>query len=398
MSNTMTQTDAADPLAGYKDGKRYFWPLAAVWVMSPVIGIYLAQVSGIQSLTWLTFLVWFLVLPSMDWLLGEDGSNPPEGAIQALETDRYYRFLTYMTVPLHYVTLAVGAWAVATLGFHWTAYVGTALSVGIINGLAINTGHELGHKKSRFEKNMAKVCLAVTGYGHFLTEHNKGHHKDVATPEDPASARMGESIYRFALREVPGAWRRAWDTEKVRLQRQGKGAWSLDNEMLQPLAITVFVYGGLLAAFGLIVAPFLLISMAYGYWFLTNANYIEHYGLLRQKQPDGRYERCQPAHSWNSNHLMSNLVLFHLQRHSDHHAWPTRRYQSLRDFDDIPTLPSGYPGMYGLAMIPPLWRAVMDRRVLAAYDRDVTKANIDPAKREQYLRRYSDYDGESVSA
>ncbi|MEQ9738165.1 MAG: fatty acid desaturase, partial [Algiphilus sp.] len=124
-------------------------------------------------------------------------------------------------------------------------------------------------------------------------------------------------------------------------------------------------------------------------WFLTMANYVEHYGLLRQKQDDGRYERCRPEHSWNTNHTMSNLVLFHLQRHSDHHAYPTRSYQSLRHFEDLPTLPSGYPGMFTLAMFPPLWRAVMDPRVLELYDQDIHRVNLDPKQRDSILRRYA---------
>lgn len=377
----------------YKDNKRYFWLLSPVWVLVPALSVYLTYATGIEWFVWATVGIWYFGLPVMDALLGSDPNNPPPEAIERLEKERYYRYLTYITVPLHYLTLIVGVWAVASLEMSWFAYLGLALSVGIINGLAINTGHELGHKKSRLERNLAKICLAVVGYGHFMTEHNKGHHKDVATPEDPASARLGESIYRFALREIPGAVGRAWNTEKQRLERKGESVWSVNNEVLQPLAITIVLYGALIAFFGPVAVPFLLISMAMGYWFLTSANYIEHYGLLRQKQEDGRYERCKPHHSWNSNHIMSNLVLFHLQRHSDHHAWPTRRYQALRNFDDVPTLPSGYPGMYALALIPPLWRAVMDHRVLDLYGRDVTQANIDPAKREKLLRRYSDYDG-----
>lgn len=391
MSSVMPN-DASRAAADYRDKKRYFWPLSAVWVLTPVFSVMLAQASGLHLFTWATVILWYLAIPVVDLLLGSDTSNPPEGAIEELEGDRYYRYLTYLTVPLHYVTLLVAAWAVAELGLGWAAYLGLALSVGIVNGLAINTGHELGHKKTRIERNLAKVCLAVVGYGHFLVEHNKGHHRDVATPEDPASARFGESIYRFALREIPGAVARAWRTEKTRLDRLGKSAWSLDNEVLQPMLITLALYAGLIAWFGPVVLPFLAISTFVGWWMLTSANYIEHYGLLRQKQDNGRYERCRPEHSWNSNHVMSNLVLFHLQRHSDHHAYPTRRYQSLRNFEDLPTLPSGYPGMFALALVPPLWRAVMDHRVLDLYGRDISRVNIDPAKRDSLLRHYSDPD------
>ncbi len=388
MSDANTISDGVTDT--YRDKKRYFWLLSPVWVLAPVFSVYLAYITGIGSFVWFTFVFWYFMIPVIDWMLGSDPNNPPPEAIERLEKEKYYRYLTYITVPLHYLVLIVGAWAVASMGLGWFDYLGLALSVGIINGLAINTGHEIGHKKPKFERNLSKICLAVTGYGHFHTEHNKGHHKDVATPEDPASARMGESIYRFAMREIPGAFARAWNTEKQRLGRKGESTWSTNNEFLQPLVITVVFYAALIAFFGPIVVPYLLMSMAGGYWFLTSANYIEHYGLLRQKEADGgRYERCKPHHSWNSNHLFSNLILFHLQRHSDHHAWPTRRYQSLRNFDDAPTLPSGYPGMYALSLIPPLWEAVMNPRVLDAYDGDVLLANIDPAKRDKIVQRYA---------
>jgi alkane 1-monooxygenase len=150
----------------------------------------------------------------------------------------------------------------------------------------------------------------------------------------------------------------------------------------------VVLFGGLVAVFGPGVVPFLVIQAVFGFSLLEVVNYLEHYGLLRQKNDQGRYERCNPQHSWNSNHVASNVILYNLERHSDHHAHPTRRYQALRHFDESPQLPSGYGLMLGLAYIPPLWRAVMDRRVLAHYDGDVTKANIHPPKRDKVLARY----------
>lgn len=373
--------------AQYRDRKRHLWILSVVWPTVPLVGLYLAHATGIAGFNWLTLVVWYVAIPVLDLALGGDNSNPPESAVPALEEDRYYRYLTYLTVPVHYVTFLVGAWYVGTHAMGWSGALGLALSIGIINGLAINTGHELGHKKTPLERGLAKTVLAVVGYGHFFIEHNRGHHKDVATPEDPASARFGESIYRFALREIPGAWRRAWAAEKERLARRGRGPWTLDNDVLQPLAITVPMYAALLVLFGPKLIPYLLLQAAFGWWQLTSANYIEHYALLRRKLPEGRYERCQPHHSWNSNHVMSNLILFHLQRHSDHHAWPTRRYQSLRNFEQLPTLPSGYPAMFVAAMIPPLWRALMDHRALELCGGDVTKLNLDPRKRERILRK-----------
>ena len=275
-------------------------------------------------------------------------------------------------------------------------FLALALSLGIVNGLALNTGHELGHKKETFDRWMAKLVLAVVGYGHFFIEHNKGHHRDVATPMDPATSRMGESIYSFSLREIPGAFKRAWDLEEQRLSRCGKSVCSLENEVLQPMILTAVLYAGLLAFFGPLMLIFLPIQMAFGWWQLTSANYIEHYGLLREKMSDGRYERQQPHHSWNSNHIMSNLILFHLQRHSDHHAHPTRSYQSLRDFKDLPSLPSGYPGMFLAAMFPSWFRSIMDHRVLDWAKGDLDKIQIQPGKREFYVRKFGGTDSESV--
>lgn len=388
MSTMAVGSNTPESGAAYRDKKRYLWPLSLVWPLVPVIGVYLANTTGLSIFYWLIIIIWYGVIPILDFLLGLDSNNPPESAISRLEADRYYRYLTYATVPVHYITLLFCAWVVGTQDLGWVGYLGLAFSVGLANGLGINTGHELGHKKTKLERWLARIVLAIVGYGHFYIEHNKGHHKDVATPEDPASSRFGENIYKFVLRETPGAWRRAWASEATRLARKGKSPWSWENEVLQPLAITIPMYGTLIYAFGPVVILFLFIQAAYGWWQLTSANYIEHYGLLRRTLEDGRYERCQPEHSWNSNHIMSNLILFHLQRHSDHHAHPTRRYQALRDFPDLPSLPSGYPAMFAVALFPPLWRWIMDRRVLKLHGGDVTKMNLDPDKREKIMRRY----------
>ena len=373
----------------YTDRRRWLWALSLLWPLLPVASSVLALETGHPGWFWATLVIWYLIVPIIDHLLPPDASNPPPEVVPQLDADRYYRYLTYLTVPIHYVTLLYAAYVIGTQDLAWYSILGLALSVGVVNGLAINTGHELGHKTTPVERGLAKTVLAVVGYGHFFIEHNKGHHKDVATPEDPASSRMGESIYRFAVREIPGAMRRAWHSEKSRLARCGRGPWSLENEVLQPLLITVPLYGALIIGFGWVMVPFLLVQAFWG-WFgiLTSANYIEHYGLLRQKLANGRYEPCQPHHSWNSNHVMSNLILFNLQRHSDHHANPTRRYQSLRAFEKLPEFPSGYPLMFIAALLPPLWFAMMDRRVVAWAQGDFTRINVLADKRATLLARH----------
>jgi alkane 1-monooxygenase len=201
---------------------------------------------------------------------------------------------------------------------------------------------------------------------------------------------MGESIFKFARREIPSAFRRAWQIEKERLTLRDKSVWHSNNAILQSYAMTAALSAVLIWLFGWTVIPFLLLHNVFAYWQLTSANYVEHYGLLRERDARGRYERCQPYHSWNSNHILSNLVLFHLERHSDHHAHPLRRYQSLRHFEDLPSLPNGYFGMYVLAYIPWLWFYVMDKRLMALphVQGDLDKVNIDPDARASIFLRW----------
>ena len=375
----------------YTDRKRYLWLASLFYALFPFVGIGAHALSGNEIWLALPLFIAYVIGPALDWWLGEDENNPPEEIVPLLEEDPYYRTLTMLTVPLHFASLLGAAYWAGTQDLSWWAVLLLAVSAGIANGLGINTGHELGHKKTQLERNLAKIVLAVPAYGHFCIEHNRGHHRDVATPEDPASSRMGESIYKFAKREIPGAFRRAWQVEDERLNRKGVSVWSWENEILQSYAVTFAVQISLVAAFDWVMIPFLAIHNFLAWWQLTSANYVEHYGLLRQKEASGRYERCQPHHSWNSNHKYTNLVLFHLERHSDHHAHPTRRYQSLRNFEDVPRLPNGYNGMFPLAYVPPLWFKVMDPRLMALphIDGDITKVNVDPDEKARLTAQYA---------
>jgi alkane 1-monooxygenase len=377
---TYTYEDPRLGLISYIDRKRYLWMLSVLFPLVPLASIGLMNWSGREWTLWVPLLALYLFIPVLDYLFPNDRNNPPEQVVPQLEKDRYYRLLNHFTVPLHFIILVTGAWFVASYEPGWSGYLAISLTVGVISGFGINTGHELGHKKEATDRLAAKLVLAVPFYGHFSIEHNAGHHAEVATPEDSASARFGESIYRFVLREIPGGIRRAWSLESRRLRRLGFGPWNGRNEILQSYAVSLLLYGSLVLVFGAGILPFLLIQMAFAWWQLTSANYIEHYGLLRAKQPDGRYERCQPQHSWNANHVASNLVTFHLERHSDHHAFAARRYQSLRHFDEVPQLPSGYFGMFLLSYVPPLWRRVMDPKVLALAEGDMSRINTGPVR------------------
>jgi alkane 1-monooxygenase len=301
-----------------------------------------------------------------------------------LEEDRFYRWCTYLFLPLQYAALvwACSMWSAGELST--VESLGLAITIGCVSGIAINTAHELGHKRKSMERWLSKIALAQTGYGHFFIEHNRGHHVRVATPEDPASSRLGESFWAFLPRTVRGSLVSAWELEKVRLGRVGKRVFSLHNDVLNAWAMTVVLFAVLVAVFGVGVLPWLLLQAAFGFSLLEVVNYLEHYGLLRQTREDGRYERCAPRHSWNSNNVSSNVLLYHLQRHSDHHANPMRRYQALRHHDEAPELPSGYATMIVLACLTPLWRRVMDPRVIAHYGGDVSLANVQPSKRKRY--------------
>ncbi|MDD3763067.1 MAG: alkane 1-monooxygenase [Nevskiales bacterium] len=374
MSAVMTTTRWHDP-------KRYLWLLGVPVMLLPMLGGWLVDATGLSLFWWFMPLIVYLVVPVADLLVGEDRNNPPESAVADLEKDRYYRWAVYAAVPMEYATLIWGAWVAGTESLAWWEYLGLAISVGMVTGISIAVAHELGHKTDPFEQWLAKIALAPTGYGHFYTEHNRGHHVRVATPEDPASSRYGESFYAFLPRTIAGAMRSAWKIEKARMQRRGLPTWHWRNDALNAWAMTPILFGALIAAFGWIVLPYLLIQAVYGFSLLEVVNYLEHYGLCRKKLPSGRYERCQPTHSWNSNHVFSNVLLYGLERHSDHHANPLRGYEALRHFEDSPQLPNGYAGMILLAYCPPLWFAVMNRKVRAHYGGDLTKANVVPRLR-----------------
>ncbi|MFD2230106.1 alkane 1-monooxygenase [Alkalimarinus sediminis] len=369
--------------------KRY-WYLITLIVPAILIfsGVMAMETQSGQWL-WLLTVVFFIVIPIVDFIFGADSFNPSEEEQETLKGDRFYVKILYAATALQWAGLVSMTWVVTQGDFSWFNILGAVLSVGAMHAVGLTMSHELGHKMNdKAQVLAAQICSACSGYAHFNIEHNKGHHKDVATPEDPASSRMGESLYQFALRELPGAARRGWDLEASRLKRQKRSVFSIHNELLQTLAITVVAYGAMVYLFGWMALPFLLITAAYGWFQLTMANYIEHYGLLRQTLENGRFERCQPHHSWNNNFKASNLLTLHLQRHSDHHAHPTRPYQLLRDYQDAPELPHGYPAMMGMAMIPSAWRMIMDHRVVEWAEGDMNKVNIDPAQREAIFSKF----------
>lgn len=376
------------PNRQWRDPNRFRWWNGLGVPLLPFITWGVVAATGWNAL-WMMGPLWiFALMPILDTVQGVDRTNPPEWATPTLEADRHYRIMLYAFMPLQLASFVWACWYISTHSLSAWSYVGISLTIGLVGGIAINTAHELGHKRARLERRLSKLALAQSGYGHFYVEHNRGHHVMVATPADPASARFGESFWAFWPRTVVGSLKSAWAIEVAALARKGRRWWSPRNNILNAWALTVVLFGSMIAIFGTAIIPFLIIQAVFGFSLLEVVNYIEHYGLLRRQLPNGRYEKCQPEHSWNADNIASNLVLYNLQRHSDHHANPLRRYQSLRHFDEAPQLPSGYAAMIGMAVVPPLWRRVMDLRVLAHYDGDITRANIHPRKRAKVMARY----------
>jgi alkane 1-monooxygenase len=387
--STATATDTTTLGAvTWHDSKRYAWLLALIVPLLPFSSWMMVEVTGLGVFWFYGPVLVFGIFPLLDALGGLDPSNPPDSVIKWLEQDRYYRWVIYLYLPIQYAGLIFACWMWSHGGLSTVESIGLALTVAMVAGIAINTAHELGHKRTSHERWLSRVALAQTGYGHFFIEHNRGHHVRVATPEDPASARLGESFYAFWPRTVLGSLRSAWGLERTRLARMGRGSWTLRNDILNAWAMSLVLFAGLAIAFGTVVLPYLLIQAVVGFSLLEVVNYLEHYGLLRGRREDGRYERTRPEHSWNSNNVVSNVLLYHLQRHSDHHANPVRRYQALRHVEEAPQLPTGYAGMILIAAIPPLWRRIMDRRLLAHYGHEVMRANINPRARRRMLARY----------
>jgi alkane 1-monooxygenase len=411
--STETAGSAAASGAQWRDRKRYLWLMGliaptAMFVMLPIVwGLnqFGWHVSA-QVPLWIGPILLYVLLPALDRFFGPDGQNPPDEAMERLENDKYYRYCTYIYIPFQYASVLLGAYLFTASNLNWLGFegglgwfgkIGVALSVGVLGGVGINTAHEMGHKKDTLERWLSKITLAQTAYGHFYIEHNRGHHVRVSTPEDPASSRFGETFWEFLPRSVIGSARSSVHLEAQRIRRLGKSPWNprtyLSNDVLNAWAMSAVLFGALIAVFGAGVIPFIVIQAIFGFSLLEAVNYLEHYGLLRQKldTPSGgkaRYERCAPVHSWNSDHIVTNLFLYHLQRHSDHHANPTRRYQTLRSMEGAPNLPSGYASMISLTYFPPLWRKVMDHRVLEHYDGDITKVNVQPRLRKKVLAKY----------
>ncbi|MCC6724445.1 MAG: alkane 1-monooxygenase [Saprospiraceae bacterium] len=314
--------------------------------------------------SWLTVVVAFVFIPVLDAVLPASTANVPTEVEDSRSKRLFFDLLLFICAPICFALTYFYLDTVKTVALTTNELIGLTLSIGIVLGATgINVSHELGHRPGKLEQFFAKAGLLLVLYQHFFIEHNRGHHKNVSTDADPATARKNEMVYGFFFRSVIGQYMGAWKLEADRLRRDGKPFISWQNEMIrftiyQALYLIAVVY-----LFGLNMLPFAVAIAFIGILLLEIINYVEHYGLRRNILSNGKPEPVLPKHSWNSDHEMGRIFLFELTRHSDHHYKSTRKYQVLRHIDESPQLPLGYPGSVLMALVPPLWFAVMNKRL-----------------------------------
>ncbi len=333
--------------------------------LSPFLLYYGALVAMFSSgvVVWLPLVYAWFIIPLLELFIRPDERNISEAEEELARKNKWYDLLLYLVVPFQYLTLGLFLYNVSFIQQPWYDLAGKTLVMGLLCGvMGINVGHELGHRVKPFERFLAKVLLLTSLYMHFYIEHNKGHHKRVATPEDPSSARYGEWLYAFYARSIILSYFSAWHIASKDLRKKGFSAFSMRNEMLQFHLIQLAFLAIIFLFFGWLATLLFMIAAGQGILLLETVNYIEHYGLQRRQIEAGKYERAMPAHSWNSNHVIGRVMLFELSRHSDHHFMASRKYQVLRHHDNSPQMPTGYPGMMLLATIPPAWFYVMHKR------------------------------------
>jgi alkane 1-monooxygenase len=358
------------------DHMRRWWVMAAI---SPLLGVASFGLHMATGWTgWLFFIpvFVFVLAPIGDVILGLDRTNRSAEATARLAHAPYYMRLCKVFIGLQLYAFLAAIWYIETQDDSLFVQVMLVISMGILNGIAISPAHYIGHKSEQ-PQWLGRLSFAQTLYGHFFIQHNRGHHRDVATYEDHGSSRYGESFYAFWPRAVFGGVARSWQLEADRLRRRGMPVLHWKNENLWAWSMSLGLFAYAVAYAGWDILPFVIAQAVLGFSLLEVVMYLSHYGLGRRRLPSGRYEKVTPQHSWNSNYIVSNLFLFNLQRHSDHHINPASSYQILRNEDEAPNLPGGYPLMILLALVPPLWFRAMNPRVEAYYEGDLLgRANL----------------------
>ena len=324
----------------------------------------LSAFNGNGLICWLPLLYTFFLIPFAELFIKANPRNLDEVEEALAKKNKAYDFILYAAVIMQYYSLWVFFNSLKQDTLTTVDIAGRVISMGLLCGtFGINVAHELGHRVNKMEQTFAKMLLLTSLYMHFFIEHNKGHHKHVATPHDPSTAKYNQSLYAFWPQTLIGTYLSAWKIANEEVEKKGKPRWSLQNEMLLFQLIQITFVLLILYFFGLKIAVLFIVAALMGGLLLESVNYIEHYGLSRTQTNEQQFERVQPHHSWNSNHIIGRLMLFELSRHSDHHYLASRKYQILRSFDNAPQMPTGYPGMILLSLIPPLWFKIMHQQI-----------------------------------
>lgn len=312
---------------------------------------------------WILFFS-FGFLPLAELLIRPDASNLSEAEEELAKKNILYDLLLYLAVPAQYFSLWLFLSGISDTSLTSWDITGRIAAMGILCGtFGINVAHELGHRVNPFEQFLAKSLLLTSLYMQFYIEHNRGHHKHVATPGDPSSAKYRQSVYAFWWQTVTGTWMSAWRIAIREAEKQHRRFPFFNNEMFFFQLLQVLLVIAIYYFFGLNTMLCFLAAAIMGGLLLETVQYIEHYGLSRNKKEEGMYERVKPQHSWNSNHVFGRLMLFELSRHSDHHYLASRKYQILRNLDEAPQMPTGYPGMIILSLLPPVFFRIMDKQM-----------------------------------
>lgn len=328
----------------------------------PLFGYVSLTYGGIWA--WALPIYVYVMIPIIEIFTTASEKNMSEAEEQVAKEDRIYDYLLYMIVPIQFGLLFYFLYMVVQPGWNLFEIFGKTFSMGIACAtFGINVGHELGHRAKKSERFLSKALLLSSVYMHFFIEHNRGHHKNVSTDEDPASSKRNETLYAFWLRSVRDSYKSAWHLEHERLDKKGLARMSWDNEMIRFTVIQIVFSLFVAWLFGWLGMFFYWIAGIIGFLLLETVNYIEHYGLRREKLDSGRWGKVSPVHSWNSNHAIGRIMLFELTRHSDHHYKASRKYQVLRHFDESPQLPYGYPTMIMMSFVPPLFFSVMNKQI-----------------------------------
>ena len=323
----------------------------------------LVSITSEGFFTYTTLIYAFVIIPVLETIFKEVESKEEytKSEVQNKLSNIFFDILLYLNIPFVFALLALGLYNLNQLELDLFETVGMVLSLGILLATnAINVGHELGHRKPLIERCLSKLLYLPCLYMHFYIEHNFGHHNNVATPKDPATAKFNQTVYSFWFTSVIGQYFSAWRLQLQLLKIKNLGFLSIKNDMLY---YTIFELAYLLVIYSFFGFYGLFLAVIIGvlsFLFLETINYIEHYGLLREKLPSGRYERVQSHHSWNSNHFIGRIVLYELTRHSDHHFKASKKYQILENKRESPQLPYGYPTSILLALVPWLWFSLVN--------------------------------------